>query len=63
MFPNRRRERGGSRLEGEVGKVGKQRGRAGGTHELRARGQLGFQKADGKVKKVRQEGMEQGVEG
>ena len=63
MFPKRRRERGGSRLEGEVGRLGSKGEGLGSTHELRARGHLGFRKADGKVKKVVQEGMVQGVEG
>lgn len=63
MFPKRRRERGGSRLEGEVGRLGSKGEGLGCTHELRARGHLGFRKADGKVKKVVQEGMVQGVEG
>jgi len=63
MFPKRRRERGGSRLDGEVGRLGSKGEGLGGTHELRARGQLGFQKAGGKVKTVVQEGMVQRVEG
>ena len=50
-------------LEGEVGRLGSKGEGLGGTHELRARGHLGFRKADGKVKKVVQEGMVQGVEG
>ena len=57
MCPKRRRERGGFRLEGEVGRLGNKGEGLGGTLELRARGQFGFQKADGKVKKVVQEGM------
>lgn len=52
MFPKRRRERGGSRLEGEVGRLGSKEEGRGGTRELRARGRLGFRKADGKVKEV-----------
>ena len=63
MFPKRRRERGGSRLEGEVGRLGSKGEGLGGTHELRARGHLGFRKEEAKDKKVVQEGMVQGVEG
>lgn len=58
MFPKRRRERAGSRLEGEVGRLGSKGEGRGGTRELRARGHLGFRKADGKVKEVVQEGVE-----